>query len=567
MSVARWMRWPKQWRRSSQAGEAKKILRSVGSKLEGISSSTEGVFLQAGERLMSLQAHANEISQIATSVAKLQASDSGALTVLDEVLAAACGARNTGHSDQVRELQTQARAIQQAIDTIGPAVKTFDVLSVMIRIESVRCESTGAVFVGLADSVTRLSQQIREHIGATADAATLLLETISGAADDIGRLLQERQASLGPLTSEASAELLRIGDNRQRASQATELLGARFGDISAAVGNIVTALQFHDIVRQQMEHTTEALRLEEADVDAGEVARLRAAQLQHSRTIFENSVQKIREALTQVEQNAGMVAEEVAGLLSISGSGGDSHFSSIELGLENILAILQGNADADRRLKEAAVSIQQPVSEIAKTVEGVRTIGIEMQRIAMNATIQATRLERSGGALEIVALAILTLARQIETSSDTLEQCLRTVREDAAAVGTATAADSEAEGQVALLRQSAAALGSMETRAKADCARTVELTAALQHEIGETISGFGTQDECLRSMDAAIQALQEISAREAPGEDAAAEQGMSQYTMHSERVVHRALYDADNPAGDVPAESPPPVAEENVEFF
>jgi len=567
MSLARWMRWPRQWRRSSQAAETKKILRSVGGSLEGVSSSTEGVFLQAGERLMSLQTHANEIAQLATSVAELQAGDSGALTVLDEVLAAACQLQKTGHSEKVRELQTQARAIQQAIETIGPAVKTFDVLSVMIRIESVRCEATGAIFVGLADAVTQLSQQIRERIGATAGAAGVLLETISCAAEDIGRTLQERQASLGPLTSEASAELLKIGDNRQRASQATQLLGARFSDISAAVGNIVTALQFHDIVRQQMEHTTDALRLDEAKVNAGEVARLRAAQLQHSRATFENSVKEIRQALAQVEQNAGMVAGELAGLLGISGSGDASYFSGIESGLKSILTILQGNAAADRRLREAAVSIQQPVSEISKTVAGVRTIGIEMQRIAMNATIQATRLEHSGGALEIVALAILTLARQIETSSDTLEQCLRTVREDAAAVGAAAAADSEAEGQIAILRQSAAALSSMESRSKADYTRTVALTAALQREIGETISGFGTQDECLGALDAAIQALQGVSALEATPENAAAELGMSQYTMHSERAVHRALYDAENSSDDVPAESPPLVAEENVEFF
>ncbi len=149
--------------------------------------------------------------------------------------------------------------------------------------------------------------------------------------------------------------------------------------------------------------------------------------MSHSRTTFETSVTQVRDALAQIVRNIAEVAGESARLPGLSGAGEASFFAGVQSDLAGILTILDSNAVEDHRLAEAAASVHQRVSGIAETIAGVRAIGIEMQRIALNATIQAAHLGTDGAALEIVAQAIQALARETETASGMLDGRLRTI--------------------------------------------------------------------------------------------------------------------------------------------
>jgi methyl-accepting chemotaxis protein len=565
-----WTQRVANWRSQSRTREARSVLRNIQRDLGGVSSSTEGLFLLVGERLMDLQVRAREIASQTTAIAELLSNDAGSLVVLDEVLSATCASRDgNGIAAAIEGIQESAKSIHQAIQAIGPVVKTFDVLGVLTRIESAHLEGAGATFVGLADAVVLLSQQVREQIGATAESATVLLETTSQASEELRQVAQKHRETLGPLASQTSLELHKIRDHHNLVSDATKRLAARFDGVSQAVGDVVTALQAHDIVRQQVEHVLEALgRLGRADSNLAETARLQAAQLNNSRITFESSVGQIRDALVQIERNIGEVVEEAARLLGLSGSGGGSFLSSVASDLAGILTILDSNQVADQRLAEAAVSVRQRIAGISQTIAGVGSIGIQMQRVALNATIQAARLGPEGAAIEIVAQAIQVLARETETASGTLEDRLRTIRDAVAALETSTAARGGSEAQTAHLRRSAEALSSMQDKARGGYARAVDLTAGLKQEIRETIETFGRQDECLRVLAAATEMLRELSSDAPLRDPAGVELTASSYTMQSERGVHHALYETVPQDRPFPQESALPASQEdNVEFF
>ncbi len=256
------------WQSRSRVADTLAVVSNVRKNLSGFSHSAEQVFLPVGERLMGLQSRAHDIAAQTMLNTQLMSSDEGSLAVLDEVLQAARGTTQEGDVlVNVQTLQQNAKTIHQAIDAIHPIVNTFDVLGVMTRIESSRFETAGASFAGLADAVTSLSRQIREQIGITAGSATEAFVTACQAAEQVRREVEAQRQNLGPLTRQSSAGLLKMKDHRGRISQANTLLGMRFEGISAAIGDLVTDLQSHDIVRQQIEHVLEALdRLELFDL-------------------------------------------------------------------------------------------------------------------------------------------------------------------------------------------------------------------------------------------------------------------------------------------------------------
>lgn len=563
-------------RQRSRERERGAALRGVEQDLAGFSGSVEGVFLQAGEQLMELQLRAREIASQTTSIAELLSNDEGSLVVLDEVLKTA-GDDRRDHEivGSIGGIHENSKAIHHTIESFGRLVNTFDVLGMMTRIESARFESAGGTFVGLADAVMTLSRQIREHIDATARSAKSLLETTSRAGDQVRRVSRIRHENLGPLARQAGVGIQKLAVRRGQVSQANAQIAARSDGVSRAIGDLVTALQSHDIVRQQIEHVVEALQrlgpLEHSSADLCATARLQAAQLDNARAIFQASIEQIRGALARIEQNIEEVAGDSASLLGPSDESEASFISGVESNLAAIVAVLDSNADADRLLAEAVQSVDQRVPEIARTMAGIQTIGIEMQRIALNATIQAARLGEDGGALEIVANAVQGLAREAGSSSSEIEERLKGIRDDALALDTAAATSCSAT-QIQRLRCCASGLKSIQDQARDGHLQTVEKIAELKLRIGGTISAFGGQSDILERLEGAARLLHELSSEGRPAVAPSQEQIEAAYTMQAERDVHKALFDTATPQNDeTPLPGTAPAAtegqEDNVEFF
>ena len=510
---------------------------------------------------------------MSTSMAALLSHDDGSLSVLDELLQTA---QQDQQSDQVvtavQDIERNAKTIHQATEAVARLVNTFDVLGVMTRIESSRFEAVGATFVGLADAVAALSLQIREQIRATAESAAVLRQSTTQAAEEMRSVAQTRRENLGPLTRQISGGLAKVREHRAQVSQANSLLGARFGGVSRAVGDLVVALQSHDIVRQQIEHVVDALKeagsWSSSDSRRFELARLQVAQLNNSRATFEKSIGQMSCALDQIEGNIREVAGESERLLGSSEAGDTSFFASLQSDLGSILGMMESNAQADARLGEAIVSLQQRISEISRTIAGVYAIGIEMQRIALNAAIQAARLGPDGGALEVVAHAIQGLAREAEAASAAIENRLEAIRNSVSALGSTAADRSAAEARVAELRHCADVLHSVQEAARDGHTTTQELITELKRQIRDTIVSFGSEEECLTLLKGAIDTLSGFAAEARSSDLADVEKVKAMYTMQSERAVHDKLYDT-GPDGQerATASALPAATQDDVEFF
>jgi methyl-accepting chemotaxis protein len=571
----------KRWARgSSQRAREREwatTLRSVEQDLAGFTGSVEGAFLQTGERLMQLQLRSREIAAQTSSVTELLSNDGGALVVLDTVLQSASEDRQDHDvMESARAVQEHSLSIHRTIESFDRLVNTFEVLGMMTRIESARLEASGGTFAGLAETVMALSHQIRERIGATANSAKALLATTSQAGQEMQHAAQVRRENLSPLARQASMSIQTISDRRRLVAHANAQLAERFEGVSRAFGDLVESLQSHDIVRQQIEHVVEALHRVDV-LDGSKTSRfatvpLQAAQMDNSRTTFERSVEQIRSALVRIARNIEEIAEDAGSLSATSDALREASFvSSLESNLAGILKVLESNAAAERLLAGAVVSIDQRVSEISGTIAGVQTIGVEMHRIALNATIQAARLGQDGGALEIVANSIQGLAREAGAASSLIEDRLSGIRDAALALDRA-ASRGDSAAQIPQLSRSAAGLNSIQDQVRDGYVRTIEKITGLKRQIGDTISAFGDQSDILERLVRVARLLHELSADGRPTAAPDVEQIAATYTMQSERDVHNALLDAREPqdqGSPLPDAAPSALdgQDDNVEFF
>ena len=199
---------------------------------------------------------------------------------------------------------------------------------------------------------------------------------------------------------------------------------------------------------------------------------------------------------------------------------------------------------------------------MSRTISGVHAVGLEMQHLALNATIQAVKLGEDGGALEIVAYAARTLAQNAGTASTAIENSLAAMNGRVSSLESSTDVSTQSDAHIAELRQGLDALRSVQHEARGAYGRTSEMIAGLNQRIQDAIGAFGAPDEFLEVLEDASRTLHEVSADLGLVDSAAMDEIASTYTMESERAIHKAVFEAVPPTEELPA-----AQEDNVEFF
>lgn len=548
-------------------------IEEVDERLSEFNRLTEHVFLPVGGRLMEIQSMARGLAAQLAGMAGELSSDEAFLSSLGGVLARA---RNDETGRQiatwVNTVRADAKALTSTVCAFGPLVRIFDVLAVITRVESARFVGEEERFVGLASSVLDLSQQIRRQIEVSTASVAVLTQIATEAAAAAGAVAVRHSRNLAPLTEQATQGLEAISRHRVQVAAANTVLSTRFEDVSSAVGDLVSALQTQDIVRQQVEHVQQALRALRSGgrkwCDLPAVARLQAAQLENSRRILSKSVERIAGSLTGIEGSVTQAAGEAARLWGASGQNEPGFFHGVKASLDGALNLLDGNRESERGLAATAVTVQQRVHEIAETITGVRAVGIMMQRIALNATIQAARLGGDGASMEIVANAIQSLASQAEQSSLQTQSLLDGIRSEAASLESVVQPLAETESEIAELRQSVAALDRAEEEAGNGFQSSKELMEELKRRLRSSVEEFTAQPAATEILGWASGVLRGLADDSPAPERDGPEITPANYTMDSERLVHNDLMDRRPPkVKETPSPCTEADSEENVEFF
>lgn len=528
-------------------------LAAVRRELADLNQATEQDFLQVGEKLQRFLEVSGQMSeQCSLLVGFLSGAeaDQGAddlHSILDRTRAMAGQAET--NQVALEQMLTGVGRIVHPLADLNAKMRGFRVMATLIRIEGARLNQAGVDFETLAEDVHKLASDIEENGRTILTASLELRGIVRHAGSGLAEFEARQKAELPRIQQQAGTSLEALRERRGRASDTSQAMAARYGDVRREIGELVMSLQVHDITRQQVEHAATALTTDEAAParSAALLARvcaLQRAQLNHAKESFLAGVAQVRESLAGISRNvSGMAAE---GMDVLGGGAGkeDSFLAEMEQGFAGIRETLAECAESRYALSTVAETVADGVRRMSEFVETIEEIGLRMQRIALNANIKAIRIGEEGAALGAVADAIQRLAAD---STDQTQVVALGIREVAEGSGRLSAELMESGGDLPRkLEQVIAAFHAADEENRRRLKEIDETGRSFSVELETLCAGIRADtllaDVIGRScdrLDEIVAAAEPLAADDPDAEHAQAIQKLEeQYTMHVERAVH-----------------------------
>lgn len=563
------------------AREVRERLGRVGSGLALLVQRREDDFLALGAELQDV---AMRVQDIAADSQKLNHIASGDTVrhILEELVAELDAMQTLCHvDDDAADIAMLARArslvheLSKSIRDYARVVRTLQMLGISTRIESARLGSDGRGFSTLADDVEKLGYKIVEYSDRiTQQAKTLdsLAEKAEASTREMHEMQRECAYSVFGSIRDNMDTLHEVAESSRKAS---EDVRGHTADIAASVGRIIGSLQFHDIVRQQVEHVEEALAdaragLEDSPVNSSEapaadetlavelavaadICALQQAQLDNARGSFSDAVSILRRELTAIAASVRGVGQRTGGFSDESclgdDCGGTAVLDHMERSVAEIVTRMLTLAEQGERMGHVMVEVAEMVAQMSAFLEDIEDVGDEIELIALNASIRAAHTGEKGKALGVLASSIQRLSQDAGESTMALATLLREVDGVAGQLKTYATAyldssrvseiSAELEGLTHGLREVNGEAARLFARVGLACA---ELAAQVDHAVkgldfdAQVVAGLSDAAGDMGEVAASLRERVPASARAAASQRLAAMR--DRYTMEQERVLH-----------------------------
>ncbi len=552
------------------------VIEEVAGQLETLNCSTEQDFLNVGGKLMEFLSTARQISSDMEALTELVSGKHGqnvsqALTRMleraremdDQVL------RSGQALASVRGLSSQ---VQSGFLKLEETVALFRALCTLIRIETSRLGGDGSDFGYLADQVKPLSESIGTTGRGVLDAAARLDRNVDSALHSGAEISTAQLQELHTLIARVAESLHSFEERREQGREASARQAEGHRAVCAGIEDLVSSIQFHDITRQQIEHVSEALR--ELRSTAGGRARapsglgpflmLQCSQLSGSARAFAEAMERMDRNLEGIAARGGLMAEESATLLGFSEDERESFFLRMESCFTGILAAVGHCAAREAALCSTAAELDQTIAGMRQSVQQIRGVEIQIQRIAINASIRSAHIGASGDALNMLADAMHRVALDSSQNTEAAAALLDSMSEavERISTGTApqTASSTGTDPVVDEMRQAVLDLHSDSERSFGRMNDIALLNSRLRDAIQSLRDSLSVGPLFAQVVAQARAGLERIGAQagavspENQGPAAAPDmaQFAARYTMQAERDVHESLTRAARAPDPVP---------------
>ncbi len=570
--------------------EEQGMLRHIQDRLSQLAGSTENEFLTIGARLQDFHARSAQIGGASTTVTdqvggiEIREAIGELGEIIDRMGAfLSLVERETAQSSlTLKNILQMIAGVDEPLAGFKKIMKVLHVLGTSTKIESARLGPLGEGFNSLADDVENLAVQINDKsvriMGENVALSGKIRETLTRMSD----LETARREDVYLVLDRTRSSLKMISDLHRKCAEVAAAVAASSGEVSRNISEVVTALQIHDITRQQLEHVQEALidldsRLEPGQSAsagmgipypstvelAGEVfgvCRLQSAQLVHARDGLTVAVTGIVLNLQGLADKGRAMARWTREMIDVADGAGGSFFIELERNLSPVVALLAESVAANRNLTQAVDSVAATVGEISLFVNDIETIGEEIKLIALNSQVKAARTGAEGAALGVLAEAIQRLSVDACVQTTAVTDTLRDITRATEALSGGEAADAstgelDVEALADRLKGLIESIRGMNDGVMVTLAQTDDAAQELSSDIENTTYGITVQGTVTTAVEGITEALEQIMtqarviAPEAATIDLAALGG--RYTMQSERLIHASILQGNEAGGQL----------------
>jgi len=543
-------------RHGRSASDASADARAAIGAIERLLEAMESEFQTLSQNLIDCFTRSKSVAAEAGAIPSMLGEDEGSGTAshaLQEILglAESMHSRCGQASHLLGEVCDSTGHLQKGIESRRQFLSTFQVMQTMSQIEIARLGQEASDFGALGEEMTALAVRIREETGRIGDITGALGVSANEAANRARVIETTEERSLPEMTAGARHGLGALLASRGAAAHASSGVAQRYGNVSASVEQLVSSMQSHDIARQQLEHVVEALRpIAAGDVSgASRVAALQVAHIWQARESFLEAANRIATSLENISQNVLAISTEAATLLSSDAQKQDvAHERIREQDIAGILQALTRFEASETNIAAAAASVLNGIREISGSVGEVQAIGVRMQRIALNSSIQSSHLGETGAPLGVLADLARTLATDAESWAEAVSQDLGVISDKGDALS-AIASQAASGGNVQIgaaaqhMRRVLTTLGERDGRGRERIGLMEQHAHALRAKIEAVGNSIAIEPRASELADESIRCLQRTIAGTDNADFGPADLAelAARYTMQSERDVHSRL--------------------------
>jgi hypothetical protein len=561
-------------------------LRGVDGELRDLAGRTEGEFLGVGERLQDYHRRASEIAAMAASIPGIVSGEGGddVHSGLQRLLDRMSRYLSVSEDETARVVATLTDIKKLLATFDGPlegfrkVVRILRIQGISTRIESARLGGGGAEgFETVADHVEKLARLVEEKIVSLADQQESLDRLIESRLASVDAIRRRQQGRSEMILEETRTSIGFLASTHQKCAGASLAIAGRSEGIARNIAEVVMSMQFHDITRQQLEHVSEAVEDVLASLGASggssgrspaggaafggtaEVCLLQAAHLVHARDSLAAAISRIRENLLGIARNVGDMSSDAREMSGTMDKAGHSFLADMEEELGRVTGQLSEAAEASRELATVMSTVSSTAADMLGFVDDVERFGSEIELIALNASIKATRSGTGGDALRVLAESIQVLSKDARRHASAVAGGLRGISGHTERFGAGVGASADADGASGIDGIRSAMSGIMGRLHSVDGAlgealrRLDEATVTLSEDIERTVAGIESgalADEVIGRTAAALEKIAAEAgagrARRTPDEGHLRELE-KRYTMEQEREVHRAISEGRRP--------------------
>jgi hypothetical protein len=561
-------------------------LRGVVGGLEGLNHSTEADFLAVGGNLMAFLTASRQLHSDIGGLTALVSGEQAQRACHELVLVRDYVQEMQRRSEQGRRillaLQTSATRIHRLFSSLGKIALSFQITAILARIETAHLALSQQDLGNLAVEVRSCSDAIELRANQVLETAAAFHSRVTSALYEVARSNAIQQKELPALLEAVDADL-EIFEARQRDTvSASTKLAADLNVVTADLGAIATAIQFHDITRQQVEHVSEALAGLVEHAAGGAISpsgvasiELQQAQLKSAAASFAQSTQAIDRDLEAIAVRVGEMGAASKRVLGLDLHQETSFLSDMERRFAGILRAIGESQSLERSTRATIAELDVLNQRLRTAVAEVQVIELQLSRISINGIVSASHIGARGEPLNVVAGAMQALHIECASRSGDAEVDLDSIGAALLSL-TADASNSDDESSAELFENLKTRMGDLRSAnvASADSAVAVARVAdSLCKNLQEARSHAGIGRVFSETVDRCCDVLGEVAAQ-APAlwsfaKPVIEETREGNYTMRAERDVHRAAASGLAPLPHHPA-SGAAVAEgatDDVEFF
>ncbi len=325
------------------------------------------------------------------------------------------------------KLLADMNKLREPIRRLQSIGKTFRVLGVGIKVESSRTVEVMQGFSILATEVAAIAKLVHDNCRYCIDKADLA---------EKGILISRQVLNCGDNSYDDSGEkaihriLQSLEDIGRRSDQLAGGIQERSTAMVQGISDVVMAMQFHDITRQQLENVSSALSeviekassmssretSEDAEQVVLEIYSILSIQAAHLNSIYEqvlNARRQIEAGLGKTMEQAQVQAKDARTLLEMEGKTGNrSIVADLEKEIDNVALSLNRSLKVVKQAAEVSQEVYGNVVDIGSFVNKIEGIAFDVKVLAINAMVEAIKSDAAGNTLTVLAKELSNLSRE-----------------------------------------------------------------------------------------------------------------------------------------------------------